>query len=77
MAEEYLIGRGMSARAFEAATPREIQWRIEAVDRQRDLEWMQTAQLATWVLQSFGAKVTAHKLLGKPEPFDLKSFIGE
>jgi hypothetical protein len=59
----------MSAEQFDQATPREVQWRIDARERQDDDDWQRTAQLASWVLTSIGTKVSANKLLGKPEPF--------
>lgn len=58
----------MSAAEFEAATPREVQWRIDAFETRGDEEWERTATLAAWVLNAIGTKVSANKLLGKPEP---------
>ena len=57
----------MTAQQFDEATPREIQYRIDALDDAETREWRRTAQLAAWVLQSLGSNVTAKRLLGEPE----------
>ena len=63
--EQTVIGRGgMTAAEFDAATPREVVWRIEGLRERDDREWQRTAQLAAWV---FGSKVTADQLLGKSD----------
>lgn len=54
----------------------EVRLRIKAHFDREDREWMRTAQLAAWVGQMFGSKITAHKLLGIPEPFDVNRFLG-
>jgi len=59
----------MTAGEFDQATPREVQWRIDAMEERIDEDWQRIAQLASWVLTSIGTKVSANKLLGKPEPF--------
>jgi hypothetical protein len=63
-----VIGRGgMTAAQFEASTPREIQWRIAALYAEDERQWERTAQQTAWILTAFGAKVSAKKLLGKPD----------
>lgn len=57
----------MTAREFDEATPREIQYRIDALNEADDQAWQRTAQLASWVLQSLGANVSPRKLLGRPD----------
>ena len=58
----------MTPAEFDSATPREVQLRLEALDQADADAWQRTAQLAAWVLGSFGAKLTADDLLGKPKP---------
>jgi len=55
----------MTAAEFDAATPREIVWRIEGLTETDDRAWQRTAQLASWVFGMVGSKVTADQLLGK------------
>lgn len=43
----------MSAREFDEATPREIQWRLNALSRDRSRQLRNVAQLAAWVLTPF------------------------
>ena len=52
---------------FDAATPREVVWRIEGLRDREDRDWQRTAQLAAWVFGMVGSKVTANKLLGKDD----------
>jgi hypothetical protein len=75
IAEETLIGSGISAEAFDAMTPQEAEWQMRALAHADDREWLRTAQLAAWVLNSLGAKVSAHRLLGKPEPLNVKALL--
>jgi len=61
--EQTVIGRGgMTAAEFDAATPREVVWRIEGLRDREDREWQRTAQLAAWV-----SGLTADQLLGKSD----------
>ena len=60
----------MSAAEFDAATPLEVQWRINAHYRRQDRERENVAIHAAWILQSFGANTTWEQLLGKRKRFD-------
>ena len=55
----------MTAAEFDAATPREVVWRIEGLTDTDNRAWQRTAQLAAWVFGMVGSKVTADQLLGK------------
>lgn len=58
---------GLTAEAFEALTPRELQWRYEARRDQERREFERLAQLAAWVMNPWLKKaVTADDLLGVP-----------
>lgn len=57
----------MSAAEFDAATPREVVWRLEGLNERDEREWQRTAQLAAWVFNGFGGRVTAAQLLGKAD----------
>lgn len=49
-----LIGAGgLSAAEFDALTPREVGWRIEAMRNQETRELKLIGQLAAWVLTPF------------------------
>jgi len=66
--EQTVIGRGgMTAAEFDAATPREVVWRIEGLRDREERDWQRTAQLAAWVFGMVGSKVTANQLLGKDD----------
>ena len=65
------MGTGVTKEEFDALTPREVQWRLDALDRRDDDAWQRTAQLAAWVFQALGSKVSANKLLGKDETADV------
>lgn len=57
----------MTAVQFDAATPREVQWRIQGLHAADERAWERTAQLASWVAGMVGVKVSAKKLLGKAD----------
>lgn len=75
MAEVAVGVLGLSIDEFEAYTPRELQWRHDAVvaKERRDLERL--AQLASWVMSPWLKDVvTADELMGKPKKTDWQAW---
>lgn len=57
----------MTPDAFEAATPRELYWRLDAYQAREHRALERIAQLAAWVLNPWvRSAVQTHDLIGRP-----------
>jgi hypothetical protein len=72
---------GMTVDEFEALTPQELNWRVEAAQNREKRERERLAQLAAWIMSAWLTKgVNPYDLLGVPKgdrPTNWDAWIAE
>lgn len=65
----------MTAREFDDCTPREVQWRLNGLSKERSRQLRNTAQLAAWVLSMFSKEpIKSSDLVKLPDDDKVEKF---